>query len=106
MRYALTFILIALLVPVSVQARPISYPGGWTAMIMNDKDVNSSHIHYSPTATYSIGWRHEYWRDTNANVDTLQINNLLKRWNKPGEQANIYLRSGAGIANRTTTRLL
>lgn len=67
-------------------------------MIMNDKDSNSSHIHYSPTAKYSIGWRHEYRRDNSAHIDAFQLNNLLKRWNGKGEQANLYLKSGLGIA--------
>lgn len=79
-------------------ARPVSYPGGWTVMLANDKEANSSHIHYSPTVDYSIGWRHEYLRGSKAHIDSLQINNLLKRWNKPKEQANLYLKSGVGVA--------
>ncbi len=67
-------------------------------MSMNDNDTNSTHIHYSPTINYSIGWRHDYQRDTSTNMDSIQINNLLKRWNKKGEQANFYLKSGVGIA--------
>ena len=67
-------------------------------MLMNDKDSNSSHIHYSPSAKYSVGWRHEYLREPKAHVDSLQLNNLLKRWNKPKEQANLYLKSGVGVA--------
>ena len=79
-------------------ARPVSYPGGWTAMSMNDKDANSLHIHYSPNINYSVGWRHEYLRDVKAHADSLQINALLKRWNMPQAQANLYLKSGAGVA--------
>lgn len=85
-------------IPLGAQARPVSYPGGWTAMFMNDKDTNSSHIHYSPSAKYSIGWKHDYLRDTKANADFIQLNNLIKRWNKPNEQANFYLKSGIGAA--------
>ena len=84
--------------PVEAQARPISYPSGWTLMVMNDKDSNSSHIHYSPSAKHSIGWRHEYMRNAGAHVDTIQLNNLLKRWNLRKEQANLYLKSGVGVA--------
>ncbi len=79
-------------------ARPVSYPTGWTVMVMNDKDANSTHVHYSPTAKYSVGLRHEYMRDAGAHVGSVQLNNLLKRWNKKGEQANIYLKSGVGVA--------
>ncbi len=67
-------------------------------MTMNDVDSNSLHLHYSPTAQYSVGWRHEYFRGSKANADTLQLNYLIKRWNAPASQANLYLKSGAGIA--------
>lgn len=67
-------------------------------MLMNDVDINSLHIHYSPTATYSVGVRHEYLRGSKANVDTAAVNYLIKRWNMPAAQANLYIKSGAGIA--------
>ena len=103
MMFGMKFIalIVLLLLPSLAQARPVSYPEGWTVMVMNDKDANASHIHYSPTAKYSVGWRHEYLRDESAHVDTAQLNNLLKRWNKKGEQANIYLKSGAGVARES-----
>ncbi len=97
MRYFL-LIVVMLIQANNANARPVSYPSGWTAMFMNDKDANSSHIHYSPTAKYSIGWRHDHLRDVKANIDSIQLNNLIKRWNKPGKQANFYLKSGAGVA--------
>jgi hypothetical protein len=97
MKYLLTITILMISIS-SAQARPVSYPGGWTAMLMNDKDTNSSHLHYSPTAKYSIGWRHDYLRENGANIDSIQLNNLLKRWNKPKEQANFYLKSGVGVA--------
>jgi len=80
------------------QARPISYPGGWTAMVMNDGDVNSIHIHYSPTAYTSVGVRSEYRRNNEYQLNSVQMNNLLKRWNSKNSQANFYLKSGVGIA--------
>lgn len=67
-------------------------------MTMNDVDSNAIHIHYSPTAKYSVGWRHEYLREPKAHADTIQLNNLLKRWNAPASQANLYLKSGIGVA--------
>ena len=78
-------------------ARPISYAGGWTLMTMNDADGNSTHIHYSPTARYSVGWQHEYLRAPEAHADTLKFNYLIKRQNKAESQANLYLKSGAGL---------
>ena len=67
-------------------------------MTMNDVDSNSTHIHYSPTAKYSIGWRHEYLRGPDAHLDAAQLNYLVKRWNAPASQANLYLKSGVGVA--------
>jgi len=97
-----TFLYIALSVAMigisTAHARPVSYPDGWTLMTMNDAESNSTHIHYSPTAKYSVGWRHEYLRGPEAHADTVQINNLLKRWNAPASQANFYLKSGVGVA--------
>ncbi len=83
---------------IDVQARPVSYPGGVTAMVMNNPDSNSVHLHYSPTAKYSLGYKGEYWRDGEYTIQAVQMNNLLKRWNKPASQANIYLKSGVGVA--------
>ncbi|HAQ50224.1 MAG TPA: hypothetical protein DCR13_01605 [Gammaproteobacteria bacterium] len=89
---------IGLIIPNFVQARPVSYPGGWTGMFMNDGDKNSAHIHYSPTAKTSVGYKFEYWRDKEMTLNAVQMNNLLKRWNNPDSQANLYLKSGVGIA--------
>ncbi len=82
----------------NAQARPVSYPGGLTAMTMNNGDVNSLHLHYSPTAKYSLGYKGEYWRGGNYTIQAVQMNNLVKRWNNPNSQANIYLKSGIGVA--------
>lgn len=83
---------------VSAQARPVSYPEGWTVMQMNDADAHTLHVHYSPTAHYSIGYKQEYWRNEDWQFQGLQLNYLVKRWNAPASQANFYLKSGAGIA--------
>ena len=67
-------------------------------MTMNDGDKNSAHIHYSPTAKTSVGYKFEYWRDKEFTLNAVQMNNLLKRWNQKHSQANLYLKSGLGIA--------
>lgn len=97
-RVAFLFIVLGLWGFEPAKARPVSYPGGWTVMIMNDKDANSAHIHYTLDPKNSIGWRHEYRRDGSAHVDSIQHNHLLKRWNAPASQANAYIKSGVGIA--------
>lgn len=88
---------LAAIFPVLALARPVSYPSGITLMQMNDMDSNSFHLHYSPTARYSIGYKGEYWREEQWQFHGLQINNLIKRWNKPTSQANFYLKSGIGL---------
>lgn len=79
-------------------ARPVSYPEAWTFMTMNNANRYSTHLHYSPTAKYSVGWKAEYWREQHYSLQTVQLNYLLKRWNKRSSQANLYLKSGLGFA--------
>lgn len=99
MRFLLFALLgMGLFIP-SVHARPVSYPGGWTLMLMNDDDKNTAHLHYSPTAKTSVGYKFEYWRDDEFTINAVQMNNLLKRWNKKESQANLYLKSGLGVAH-------
>lgn len=90
-------LLISMLMP-SAMSRPVSYPGGWTSVITNNGDAHSAFIHYSPTAKYAVGLRTEYRRAGEYSLTSLQINNLLKRWNQKESQANLYLKTGAGIA--------
>jgi len=80
------------------QARPVSYPGGWTLMLSNSWDSNSAHVHYSPSARMSIGARSAYHRKDDFYYSGVQMNNLIKRWNNDGSQANIYLKSSIGVA--------
>ncbi|MEZ4753073.1 MAG: hypothetical protein R3A13_02040 [Bdellovibrionota bacterium] len=82
----------------SALARPVSYPGGTTVMSKNDERVNSFHLHYSPTAKYSVGYRGEYWHDDEFYLHSAAVNVLLRRWNMPRSQANFYLKSGLGFA--------
>ena len=82
------------------QARPVSYPTGWTTMLVNNGFINSAHIHYSPTAKTSLGYKFEYWRDNDFTLNAVQMNNLLKRWNNKDSQANLYLKSGIGAAHQ------
>lgn len=80
------------------EARPVSYPGGWTLMALNNGHANSVHVHYSPTAYTSVGVRSEYRREGDFYLNSVQVNNLIKRWNSKASQANFYLKSGVGVA--------
>ena len=85
--------LAALAAPAS--ARPVSYAGGWTVMQDNNGMYSSLHLHYSPTATDSIGLYTENNWDMDAVFTGLQYNRLVKRWNAPQSQGNLYLKLGA-----------
>lgn len=92
----------ALFLAVSVtHARPVSYPDGWTLMLRNNGDMRSAHAHYSPTAKTSVGYKFEDWRKRDFSLHALQVNRLVKRWNEKYSQANFYLKSAIGIADRS-----
>lgn len=104
MKIKIKYIAVALgcfgaLLPDISHARPVSYPGGWTVMEMLDKDEASLHIHYSPTATYSVGGKAIHFRESDMKMGAIQVNNLVKRWNMPAAQANIYIKSALGVAD-------
>lgn len=80
----------------SAFARPVSYPDGWTVMLRNDAFQNSAHIHYTTDMRHSIGLRLIYDREEDFIFTGAQVNRLMKRWNKPDSQANIYARFAAG----------
>ena len=56
---SILFIVLTIILNTVTYARPVSYEDGWTAMMMSDEMSTSVHIHYSPTAFYSIGYRYE-----------------------------------------------
>jgi len=91
---------IAILIGQPADARPISYPGGWAAMTMNDADSNSINLQYSPSASYSIGYTGEYQRTDETTLHVMQVNILAKRWNNPDSQGNFYIESGLGITDK------
>jgi hypothetical protein len=89
--------LAALAAPAS--ARPVSYAGGWTVLQDNNGMYSSLHVHYSPTATDSIGLYVEQNQDLDQTFTGLQYNRLVRRWNAPQSQGNLYLKLGAGVAD-------
>ncbi|MEP3888877.1 MAG: hypothetical protein ABJN69_00335 [Hellea sp.] len=96
MRIIATLLVTLGLLPLSAQARPVSYPDAWTVMLRNDADQNSAHVHYTFDTQHSIGLRLRYDREGDFTFTGAQLNRLVKRWNKPDSQANIYARIGLG----------
>lgn len=87
-----------MMISIPSEARYIDYPGGWSVMQMNDGENNDLHIHYSPTAYYSIGYALDYWREEDWIMNAGQLVWLINRWNMPNAQANLYFRGGLGVA--------
>ncbi len=85
--YTIIIILIGFLIS-PVRARPISYEGGWTSIFENNNNLNKIHIHFSPSHKTSVGINLEYWHDEEFLLNTIQINNLINRWNKKNSQAS------------------
>ena len=85
--------------PSPAEARPVSYPGGWTVMQMNNGDMSSAHVHYSPTFQDSIGLYSERNWGEDWHFTGVQYNRLVKRWNTPDSQANLYFKAAAGQAD-------
>ena len=87
-----------LLVASVADARPVSYPDGWTLMLRNDQFNNSAHFHYTTDIRHSVGARLVYNRDRDFVFAGPQVNRLFKRWNNPNSQANWYGRVAVGGA--------
>ena len=87
-----------LMLPQLAYARPVSYPGGITVMTQYNDEMTSTHVHYSPTAKYSIGHKFEDHREDNFQLQAAQLNYLVNRWNAPTSQANLYFKTGLGAA--------
>jgi len=91
-----TFLALGCLAPLSAEARPVSYSDAWTVMLRNDSYLNSAHVHYTFDTRHSVGLRLRYDRENDFLFTGVQLNRLMKRWNKPDSQANIYGRFGLG----------
>ena len=68
-------------------------------MQQNNGDFSAIHAHWSPTARDSIGLYSERNWQTDWHFTGVQYNRLVKRWNTPNSQANLYLKAGAGQAD-------
>ena len=77
-------------------ARPVSYPEGWTLILDNNDIQNSAIVHYTLDTNHALGLRLRYDRDDDFSFVGAQLNRLIKRWNKPDSQANIYGHAALG----------
>ena len=76
---------------------PVIFKGGKVFWVTQKPNYNDIRFGISQTSNWLIGGR--LLEDRNSNESFVLINNnyLLKRWNAPNSQANIYLLSSVGI---------
>ena len=98
MRYIFLTLIIVVGIASSAMARPVSYPGGWTIMQTNNWESSKLHTHYSPNLKNSIGVAVENYNESDRYNVNLQWNYLLGRKNTKKSQANLYLKTQAGVA--------
>lgn len=89
-----------LMVPTETQAKPISYVGGFMVMQENDETGNTLSLDYTFSPKYAAGLYIKKERGGNEFTTAgPQLNTLVKRWNLPHGQGNIFNMTGAGISD-------
>lgn len=101
-RMAKTGLLIAaslLLISPKAEAKPISYVGGTMAMQENDETGHTLSLDYTIDPQFAVGLYAK--KETGGKAfETIgpQLNTLIKRWNLPEGQGNIFNMTGAGVS--------
>ena len=94
----IAFVSLTMLTCSAVQARPVSYTGGWTFIEVANRASTAGLVHYSPTHNFSVGLRHEWQRADDVKLTAIQPTLLVKRWFGREYQGNLYLTGGLGTA--------
>jgi hypothetical protein len=80
-------------------AKPISYVGGTMVMQENDETGNTLSLDYTLSPEHAVGF---YVKKERGLKDYTalgpQYNTLIRRWNLPDGQGNIFNMTGAGIS--------
>jgi hypothetical protein len=83
------------------QAKPLSYVGGTMVMQENDETGHTLSIDYTFDPHFALGLYSKY--EINQKEFWMagpEINTLIKRWNLPAGQGNIFSMTGAGTARQ------
>jgi hypothetical protein len=84
-----------------LQAKPLSYVGGTMVMQENDETGYTLSIDYTFNPHFAVGLYSKY----EINQDEFwmagpELNTLIKRWNLPDGQGNIFSMTGVGMARQ------
>ena len=77
-----------------VQARPVSYTGGWTVIGESDRQSSSALAPYTPSPNMSLGLKTEVNRDSDFAIYSVHPTLLAKRWFGADYQGNLYFGTG------------
>lgn len=100
----LTAIIIAItaffISPPPAEAKPISYVNGFMVMQENDETGHTLSLDYTIDPSLAVGF---YAKKESGKMDMTtigpQVNYLIKRWNFPGAQGNIFNMTGVGVSH-------
>ncbi len=96
-RIAAIFCCLWLLSPAPVGAKPLSYVGGTMLMQENDSGGHTFGIDYTVSPRFAVALHAQrHTRSDNFTMLGPQLNALIKRWNLPEGQGNIFALAGAG----------
>lgn len=90
--------IISFAVAPKAEAKPISYVNGLMVMQENDETGHTISLDYTIDPKIAVGM---YAKKESGDKDFFtigpQVNYLVKRWNMPGAQGNIFNMTGAGV---------
>lgn len=90
---------ISLLLAATVAAHPVAFEGAYQLMLGTAGSVQNLEFYRSYSAHAAWGLHAMRFEDDEEEIFTgLQHNWLLKRWNLPSAQANVYAGLGGGLA--------
>jgi hypothetical protein len=85
------------------QAKPISFAEGTTFMHERDRNMIQTELFYAPEYWWSIGLAQSNMQSDDKlrhmQANYMQVNFLVKRWNMPGAQGNIFASAGYGLVD-------
>lgn len=87
------------LLTATAAAHPVAFEGAWQLMLGSTDSVQNLELYHSYTPKAALGFHAMRFDGPRDDLFAgMQHNWLLKRWNLPDAQANVYFGAGAGLA--------
>jgi len=100
------FCLLAVAASIGARAKPIAFQDGWTVMAeYGTNTMRQAQVFYAPRFWWSGGPTYTKLiagdKSFEHEMPGIQVNYLVKRWNLPDAQGNVFAWGGAGSARGT-----